>query len=231
MSYNIPANGLFWDGKLTVPIHASRVLWWISMDRTRRWVHTWAAMPMLAEPDKLPPKAFVSTSWRDMKARQELTQVVQPHQTRDTLAFPNTTIRQTVKVTLGTGQYFRLRLSNVFGMDDLMVNQITVALAHNNKSGSSKIQVNTLQSVTFDDGQKSTTIVDGAQAVSDPIDFGFPLLANTVLSISLFFEKGQDGQTGITLHPGSRTTSFCSLGNCVSEPDLTDPSVEEVEHW
>jgi hypothetical protein len=122
-------------------------------------------------------------------------------------------------------------LSNAFGTDDLTVNQITVALAHENASGSSKIQANTLQSVTFDDGQKSTTIVGGAQAVSDPIDFGFPLLPNTVLSISLFFEKGQDGRTGITLHPGSRTTSFCSLGNCVSEPDLTDPSVEEVEHW
>lgn len=116
-------------------------------------------------------------------------------------------------------------------MDDLTVNQITVALAYGNSSGSSRIEADTVQDVTFDGGRGWTIIVGGAQAVSDPIDFGFPLLNNTVLSISLFLENGQDSQTGITSHPGSRTTSFCSLGNCVSETELTDPSVQEVEHW
>lgn len=108
---------------------------------------------------------------------------------------------------------------------------MTVALAKNNLSGTSKVEAHTIRNVTFDDGLVTTTIVGGAQAVSDPIDFGFHLSPNTVLSISLFLENGQDSQTGITLHPGSRTTSFCSLGNRVSDPELTDPSVQEVEHW
>jgi hypothetical protein len=136
-----------------------------------------------------------------------------------------------VKITLGTEDYFRLRLSNAFGSDDLIINRMTVALAHNNLSGSSKIETHTLRSVTFDDGLKMTRIIDGAQAVSDPIGFGVPLSTNTVLSISIFLENGQDSQTGITLHPGSRTTSFCSLGNCVSEFDLTGSSVQPIEHW
>jgi hypothetical protein len=157
--------------------------------------------------------------------------MIQFLKTRDTIMFPNTTIRQTVKITLGTENVFRLRLSNAFGTDDLTVNQMTVALAKDNLSGTSKLEPHTIQNVTFDGGLVTTTIVGGAQAVSDPIGFGFPLLPNTVLSVSLFLENGQDSQTGITSHPGSRTTSFCSLGNCVLQPELTDPSVQEVEHW
>lgn len=136
-----------------------------------------------------------------------------------------------MKITLGTENYLRLRLSNAFGSDDLIINRMTVALAHNNLSGSSKIETHTLRSVTFDDGLMTTKISGGAQAVSDPIEFGVPLQTNTVLSISLFLENGQDSQTGITLHPGSRTTTFCSLGNCVLETDLTDSSVQPIEHW
>lgn len=106
-----------------------------------------------------------------------------------------------------------------------------MALARDNLSGNSAIEACTLRKVTFDDGLESTTIVGGAQAVSDPVGFGFPLPANAVLSISVFLNDGQDSSTGITSHPGSRTTSFCTLGNCVSETDLTNPSVQEVEHW
>lgn len=157
--------------------------------------------------------------------------MIKVSKTQNTQIFPNTTIRQTVKITLGTEIYFRLRLSNAFGTDDLTLSQITVALSHDNISGSSRINANTLRNVTFDDGLETTKIVGGAQAVSDPISFGFPLSSNTVLCISLFLKDGQDSQTGITSHPGSRTSSFCSLGNCVSETDLIDPSVQEIEHW
>ncbi|KAJ5198715.1 uncharacterized protein N7498_007832 [Penicillium cinerascens] len=187
------------------------------MDQNRHWVHTWTAMPMPTEPDNLPPKKFVI--------------LIKVSKTRNTTIFPNTTIRQTVKITLGTENFFRLRLSNAFGTDYLTLSQITMALAHDNISGSSRIKANTLRNVTFDDGLETTNIVCGAQAVSDPISFGFPLSPNTVLCISIFLKDGQDSQTGITSHPGSRTSSFCSLGNCASETDLIDPSVQEIEHW
>ncbi|KAJ5811937.1 hypothetical protein N7474_008238 [Penicillium riverlandense] len=179
------------------------------MDQFPHWVHTWTAMPMRAEPDNLPPKAFI----------------------QDGIIFPNTTLRQTLKITLGTERYLRLRFSNAFGTNDLTITQTAIALASNNSSGTSDIDSDTLQKVTFDGGLEKTTIPVSAQAVSDPIDFGVPLPAHTVLSVSLFLEGGHDGEDGITLHPGSRTTSFCAFGNQVPERTLTDPSVEEVEHW
>jgi hypothetical protein len=163
--------------------------------------------------------------------QRDIWKLILVHKSRNTTTFPNTTIRQTVKITLGTEDYFRLRLSNAFGTNDLALTQVTVALACDNLSGSSRIEPHTLRRVTFDDGLETTTIVGGAQAVSDPICFGFSLLPNTVLSISIYLKHGQDSQTGITSHPGSRTSSFCSLGNCVSDTDLTDPSAQEVQHW
>ncbi|KAJ5670840.1 uncharacterized protein N7477_006203 [Penicillium maclennaniae] len=105
-------------------------------------------------------------------------------QAQDTILFPNTTTRQTVKVTLGAENYFRLRLSNAFGTSDLNITQATVAQARDNASGDSAIEAHTLRKVTFDEGLENTTIVSGAQAVSDAVGFGFFLPANTVLSIT-----------------------------------------------
>ncbi|KAJ6015870.1 hypothetical protein N7540_010461 [Penicillium herquei] len=175
---------------------------------SQHWIHTWTAMPMLVEPDKLPSKTFI----------------------RDKFVFANTTLRQTIKMTLGTEKYFRLRFSNAFGTEDLRIDRATVALSKDQVCGVSNVEPDTIRTVTFD-GFSATTIVGGALAVSDPIDFNILLPANTILSISLFFKEGQDLRTGITSHPGSRTTSFSILGDYSLEPEWTDSSVEEVEHW
>ncbi|KAJ5929801.1 hypothetical protein N7454_006751 [Penicillium verhagenii] len=176
------------------------------MTSPQHWIHTWTAMPLLAEPDKLPHEPFI----------------------REKVVFRGTTIRQTVKITLGIARYFRLRFSNAFGTDDLTINATTVALSKENVAGSSVIDLPSLCKVTFS-GELKTTISGGALTVSDPVDLG-PLPSGVVLSISVFLESGQDSTTGITCHPGSRTSTFLALGNQVADSDLTGV-VEEVEHW
>ncbi|KAJ5565385.1 hypothetical protein N7513_001627 [Penicillium frequentans] len=177
------------------------------MAAKQHWIHTWAAMPLLAEPDKLPSKPF----------------------DQESLIFRGTTIRQSVKITLGLARYFRFRFSNAFGTDDLTITETTVALAKNGVSGSSAIELPTLKKVTFN-GESTTTISGGALTISDAVDLG-PLPAGIVLTISMFLEYGQSSQTGITCHPGSRTSSFCVLGNRVADADFTGDSIEEIEHW
>ncbi|KAJ5632101.1 hypothetical protein N7490_008440, partial [Penicillium lividum] len=174
---------------------------------SQHWVHTWTAMPLLAEPDKLPPQPF----------------------NQNNIIFRGTTIRQTVKITLGIARFFRLRFSNAFGTDDVTITETSIALAKDNVCGSSVVDLATVQKVTFDGGSE-TTISGGALIVSDPVDLGV-LSPGAVLSISIFLESGQNSRTGITCHPGSRTSSFCALGNRVSDSDLGGSDVEELEHW
>ncbi|KAJ6084570.1 hypothetical protein N7486_011370 [Penicillium sp. IBT 16267x] len=164
-------------------------------------------MPLLAEPDKLPLKPF----------------------NQDNFVFRGTTIRQSVKITLGLARFFRFRFSNALGTDDLTITETTIALAKNGICGSSAIELSTLKKVTFN-GESATTISGGALTVSDAVDLG-PLPAGIALTISMYFESGQDSQTGITCHPGSRTSSFCVLGNRVADSDFTACLVEEIEHW
>ena len=203
------------------------------MDRLRgsrrHWVHTWTAMPLLTEPDNLPPKPFVGSLPFSEHVRVH---VWYQHllKAQDTVIFPDTTIRQTIRITIGTEKFLRLRFSNAFGSEPVTITETTIALPANGLSGTSTIRPDSLQPVSFD-GFKKITISTGAQAISDPIDFGFPLRVRTVLSVSIFLGTGQLRKGGVTSHPGSRTTSFFSLGNHVSDTDLTDVSVMQEDHW
>ncbi|KAK0756044.1 hypothetical protein N5P37_011417 [Trichoderma harzianum] len=171
------------------------------------WVHTWASMPMLAESDSLPPDDFIQGG----------------------VAFCNTTIRQTVRLSIGTEKFLRVRLSNAFGSKPITISQTTLALATKDKSGTTEIHSETIQNVRFG-GSESSIIPAGALMVSDAVNFGFPLNSNTVLSISIFFEAGHDAQCIIT-HPGSRTTSYYTKGNRVSEGDFNHLTVKQNDHW
>lgn len=150
-------------------------------------------------------------------------------QIQDGVAFFNTTIRQTVRLSIGTKKFLRIRLSNAFGSEPLSIAQTTLALATENQSGIPGIQLQTIQTVSFG-GSESTTIPAGALMVSDAIKFGFSLQSHTVLSISIFFEAGHNARC-ITAHPGSRTTSYFTKGNRVFERDFNSLIVKQTDHW
>jgi lysophospholipase L1-like esterase len=166
------------------------------------WVDTWVSMPQLTEPANLPPAPF----------------------TQPNLVLANTTLRQTIHISVG-GQHVRLRFSNAFGGVDLPVTAVSVALPAGGNAGVSAIQPGTARPVTFD-GQPGIDIPVGSLAVSDPLDF--PLAPRSNLTVTLYLATGQ-ASTNITSHPGSRTTSYLLAGNHISDPDL--PGATSVDHW
>ncbi|GMF70322.1 unnamed protein product [Aspergillus oryzae] len=132
----------------------------------------------------------------------------------------------TIRVTQ-PGHEIVLRLSNAFGLEDLSVTKVAVSLPVDQKLGTSAIQSNTTRDVLFS-GSADIVIPNGGLVVSDPI--AFPVKAQDTLTIDIYLEHGQGGGA-ITSHPGSRTTSWMSLGDWVGKRNLTDSSVESVDHW
>jgi lysophospholipase L1-like esterase len=142
--------------------------------------------------------------------------------------FVNSTIRQTLKVSVGTEQ-IRLKISNAFGVTNLPITAVTIALPANQTAGIHQIQTSTLQKVTFS-GSESISVPNGALVVSDPLNF--KLKAQTIVTVSIYLAAGQTTNS-ITSHPGSRTTSWWQYGNAVSSPSLavTNSTTQSAAHW
>lgn len=172
------------------------------MDRSGHWVHTWAAAPQPAEPGDLPAVPFV----------------------RAGRAFAGTTLRQTVRVSVG-GTQLRLRLSNAYGAAPLSVGPVGVALPAGGRAGAGGIQPGSGREVTFR-GRAAVTVPAGSEVVSDP--FRFPAAARTDLSVTIHLPVGQVAG-GVTAHPGSRTTSHVVAGDHVRDAVLG--GAVPVEHW
>lgn len=172
------------------------------------WVDTWTAMPQLTEYNNLPASPFNASN----------------------LVFPNSTIRQTLRMTI-PAQQIRIRFSNAFSPVDLPITKVTIALpraeGRQNITGSSGIRSETLQTVSFS-GNESITVPAGALAVSDPLDF--PIKTGQVISISMYLASGQ-ATNHVTSHPGSRLDIFYSFGDYTSAQNLTDPSTTSAQHW
>lgn len=169
---------------------------------TGRWVDSWVCAPQLTEPDNLPPAPF----------------------TQANLVFPDTTLRQTIRTSIG-GEQVRLRVSNAFGSTSLPVSAAFLALPAGGRAGVDAIQPGTSRRLTFD-GRASVTIPAGAQIVSDPLDFAVAPRSN--LTVTLYLAEGQ-ASTDITSHPGSRTTSYLINGDHAEDAEL--PAAASVDHW
>jgi lysophospholipase L1-like esterase len=166
------------------------------------WVASWTSMQQLTEASNMPPAPF----------------------TQGNQVMVDTTLRQTVHVTVGDSR-FRLHLSNLFGGAPLPITAAAVALPAGGQAGVSAIQAGTTQAVTFG-GQPSVTIAVGKETITDPLDFAVPSGAN--LTVTLYLATGQ-ASSNITSHPGSRTTSYLVKGNHLQDTALTNPT--PVDHW
>ncbi|WP_062205225.1 SGNH/GDSL hydrolase family protein [Streptomyces sp. NBRC 109706] len=172
-------------------------------DAESSWVGTWTAMPQLTEESNMPPPPF----------------------TGDDVVLDDTTLRQTVRVTVG-GERIRLAFSNEFGGAPLPLTDLSVALPLDGAAGVSAIEPDTVRPVTFSGGRESVTIPIGARYVSDPIDITLEPGAN--LTVTAYLADGQASRS-ITSHPGSRTTSHLLAGNHVDAADL--PGATPTDHW
>jgi hypothetical protein len=124
-------------------------------------------------------------------------------------------------------KYIRIRVSNAFGTTDLPITAVTVALPAGGAAGVSAIQPKTLQSVTFG-GSPSIIVPNGALVVSDPINF--TINPQSMLSVTIYLANGQQSKF-ITSHPGSRTTSYFTLGNEIRATNFTTESTQSAAHW
>jgi lysophospholipase L1-like esterase len=153
-------------------------------DAASQWVQTWGAAP-------LPPTA----AFGPFPA---------------TPAFNNQTVRQIIRVSAG-GRRIRLRLSNEYGTQPLLVGAVRIALA--DEKGN--IQPGSARPVLFS-GKTSVTIPAAAPFVSDPLDL--PVKALGSLSISLFFPQ-DTGQC--TCHQTAMQNAYVS-----DSGDFTDKAFE-----
>lgn len=142
--------------------------------------------------------------------------------------FVNSTIRQTLKVSIGASQ-IRIKISNAFGLSNLPVTAVTIALPANDTAGIYQIQPSTLQKITFS-GSESISIPNGALAVSDPLNF--KIKPQSIVTVTIYLKEGQTTNS-ITSHPGSRTTSWWQSGNAVNAASLTvtNSSTQSAAHW
>jgi lysophospholipase L1-like esterase len=159
-------------------------------------------MPQLTEPDNLPP----------------------PPYTQDGLTLSDTTLRQTIHVSVGASR-LRLRFSNAFGGTPLPLSHVRVAQPASGSAGARAIEPGTSHAVTFR-GSDSVTVPVGSLVVSDPVEFD--LAAQSNVAISVYLPAGQPSER-VTSHPGSRTTSYVTKGDHADDRDLPDATA--VEHW
>ena len=159
------------------------------------WVTTWGTAPQLTEPGNLPPAPLA-----------------------------NSTLRQFIRASIG-GKQIRVRFSNNYGTDPVVINLAHVALAPATASGGNgDIYPVTDKALTFR-GAPGVVIPRGEVVFSDPLAFDLPAVTN--VAISTYF--GSISASTINGHPGSRSTSFIQSSNVISAASL--PSASRTTHW
>jgi lysophospholipase L1-like esterase len=129
-------------------------------------------------------------------------------------------LRQVVRVSLG-GESLRVRLSNAFGTQPLVIDAASVALSGG--PGRAYVDPASLRPLRFN-GAASVTIPAGAEYASDPVQLRHAPGAD--LAVSLHFSEAPARQTS---HPGARATSFVARGMHVQ--DAAWPQAEKVTRW
>jgi lysophospholipase L1-like esterase len=154
-------------------------------DRDQVWVATWGASPVAPLPANATNPGFT-----------------------------NQTVRLIAHTSVG-GSEVRVRLSNAFGNDSLVVGAAHIAL----RSKDAGIEPGTDRALTFS-GSASVTIPPGALVVSDSVKLNAPALSD--LAVSLYL-PGPTGQA--TWHPAAHATNY------VSRPgDFTHDAQMPVDH-
>lgn len=130
------------------------------------------------------------------------------------------TLRQVVRVSLG-GQRLRVRFSNAFGTEPLVIGGAGVALSGG--PGRATIDPASSRVLRFG-GAASVTIPAGAEYLSDPVDL--PHAAGADLAVSIHTPAAPQGQTS---HPGARATSFIAPGRHLAAAEL--PQASSFTRW
>jgi lysophospholipase L1-like esterase len=118
------------------------------------------------------------------------------------VAFANQTFRMNARVSIG-GDRLRVRISNAYGSRPLLVDTAYLGL----RDAGSGVVSGSNKKLTFG-GADSVTIAAGALAVSDPVSFDLPPLADVAISIYL---------------PGDLTANFGITGRYARQINYVSP--------
>ncbi|HJZ64851.1 MAG TPA: GDSL-type esterase/lipase family protein, partial [Candidatus Acidoferrum sp.] len=130
------------------------------------------------------------------------------------------TLRQIVHLSVG-GTKLRLHLSNRYGAGAAHFASVHVARAVG--PGSARIVAGSDKEVLFS-GKPDVTVPEGADYVSDGIDFSVGALSDVAITL-----RADLGGKEITGHPGSRANSFLAKGSAVSAEDF--PDAKKIARW
>ncbi len=179
-----------------------------------------AAQPALAARHHAHKAAAVQPAPAWMATWATAQQIPEPNNALLPTDLTDATVRQIVHTSLG-GMAYRVRLSNAFGTQPLIVNSVHVAQAVSPASPATV--AGTDRTLTFA-GKTTVTIPAGAEYLSDPVDASLP--AGSYLTISYYLT---DPPAQETSHPGSRATSYLVHGDHTADTDLVTPKT--FDHW
>jgi lysophospholipase L1-like esterase len=135
------------------------------------------------------------------------------------LAFPGSTLREIAHVSVG-GQQIRIRLTNEFGTDPLMIADVHAALS----AGGGAIQPGSDHAVTFG-GATSVNIPPGAAIFSDPVALAVPPLSDVAIS----FYLPPQVMRAETYHGFACQDNYMATGDVAGEPSLSEPKT--ITSW
>ena len=130
----------------------------------------------------------------------------------------NRSVRQVVKVSVG-GDVIRLKLSNIYSMQPVVIRSVYIAHAKD----SFAVDAKTAQYFKFGDSYK-VTIPAGKQIVSDALKFDLKNLERVAITIN--YTSAPDVPT---VHMGSRTTSYIMKG--VTNAHSNFEKAFKENHW
>ncbi len=130
----------------------------------------------------------------------------------------NRSVRQVVKVSIG-GETIRLKLSNIFSTEPVVIRSIYIAHAKDSFAIDSK----SAKYLKFDNKYK-VTIPAGKSIVSDPLAFNLKPLERVAITINY-----TSAPTIPTVHMGSRTTSYIMKG--VTNAHSNFETAFRENHW
>jgi lysophospholipase L1-like esterase len=133
------------------------------------------------------------------------------------VVYENQTLRQIVHTSIG-GQSVRVRLSNEYGTQPLVVGEAHVA-RRGAGSPAPEILPGSDRTLTFG-GRTSFTIPPGAPALSDPVALSVPALSDLAVSIYL-----PQRTPATTLHSSAFQRNYIVPGNATGATSLPNPAV------
>ena len=180
----------------------------------RRWIGVVSAFALpFAIPSPCPAQTQPQPQWNGTWANAPMLAT----SGFDVHPFSATTLREIVHVSVG-GSRVRVRFTNAYGLDQLILRDAHVALS----AGGNAILPGTDHALTFG-GANTISIPPGAEMFSDPVTLDVPPLSNLTVS---FFLPPQIMRAE-TYHETAHQDNFIADGDQASAVSLANPTITE----